>query len=380
MLNKKRMWLFAGIIVVLGMIISGVLSRQKETIRRKPSMSRQNPIKILTVKNEDIQLPIEITGPLYAYNKVELYAEVTGVLQETSKRFKEGYRFKEDEVLIRIDDEVYKNNLLSQKSSLLNQLTLLLPDLSIDFPERSVQWEGYLRNLDIKKPLNPLPSPASEKERYYIASRNIYNQYYTIKSMEAILAKYTLSAPFNGVVTESSINPGTLVRVGQKLGEFTSTDLYEMEAAVDLSEANRLKVGMEVTLQTEDLQGSFKGRIQRINSVIDRKSMSVKVYIHISDSRLRDGMYMMGNLLGEPVPFAYMVSKDLLVGENQLFTVEDSVLRLLKVEIVGERGGQIIVRGLEDGTRILGGVWKEAKEGIKIPWQDKPINSRNKKQ
>ncbi len=67
MLNKKRMWLSAGIIIVLGMIISGMLSRQKETIRRRPSAVRQNPIKILTVKNGDVQLPIDITGGIAVF-------------------------------------------------------------------------------------------------------------------------------------------------------------------------------------------------------------------------------------------------------------------------------------------------------------------------
>ena len=378
MKKKKLMWFTAGIIIILGFVISGILSRQKETIRRRPTLASQKPIKILTVKNENIQLPVEITGPLYAYDKVELYAEVSGVLLKTSKRFKEGYRYKKGDLLIHIDDQVYKNNLLAQKSSLLNQLTLLLPDLSIDFPMRSPEWEAYLKNLDLRKPLNPLPQPASEKERYYIASRNIYNQYYTIKSMEATLEKYTLEAPFNGVVTESVINPGTLILVGQKLGEFTSTDLYEMEAAVNLFEANQLKVGMTVNLETEDTQGKFTGRIQRINSVIDKKSMSVKVYIHVSDSRLRDGMYMIGHVQGKPISNGFMVSKDLLVGSDQLFTVKDSVLVLEKIEIAAEKGGRIIVRGLEDGTQILGEVWKEARAGKKIPQTVKPAYSGNK--
>ena len=44
--------------------------------------------------------------------------------------------------------------------------------------------------------------------------------------MEATLDKYTIKAPFNVVVTQSNINPGTLVRNGQKLGEFINTYLY----------------------------------------------------------------------------------------------------------------------------------------------------------
>lgn len=367
MSSKKKMWLAAVVVIIIGAVIGIMLSRQKEPMKRRSSQGRQKPLKIITVKNDDIQSSIEMTGPLYAYDKVELYAEVSGVLQETRKRFKEGFLYKKGEVLIRVDDSVYKNNLLAQKSNLLNQLTLLLPDLSIDFPQSAGKWEAYLKKLDLEKPLPKLPEPGSDKERYYIVSRSIYNLFYTIKSMEATFAKYTLRAPFDGVVTQSLINPGTLVRAGQKLGEFTNTGLYEMEAAVGLFDANRLTPGQEVTLKTEDVRGTFTGKIQRINRVIDRNSMTVKVYIHAGDPRLRDGMYMQAQTEGEPIPRAFAVAKDLLVEKNRLFVVNDSILHLQPVEIIGEKGGQAIIRGLADGTRILGEVWAEAKEGKPLP-------------
>ena len=309
---------------------------------------------------------IQMTGHLYAYDKVDLFGEVSGVLQETQKRFKEGYQYKKGEILIKIDDSVFKNNLLAQKSNLLNQLTVLIPDLSIDFPGSVSRWQEYLKKMTLEKPLQSLPEPASDKERYYIVSRNIYNLFFTIKSMEATLAKYTLRAPFNGVVTQSHINQGTLVRQGQKLGEFTNTDIYEMEAAVILFDANRLKVNQQVQLTTEDVDGTFTGTIHRINRVIDRNSMSIKVYIHTRDPRLRDGMFMQARTEGEAILNAFMVSKDLLVGGNQLFVIHNSTLNLQTVKIIGEPGGEIIVRGLADGVQLLGEVWAEAVEGKKI--------------
>ena len=312
-----------------------------------------------------------MSGPLYAYDKVEIFAEVSGVLLNIPKRFKAGNPFRKGEVLIKIDDRVYKNNVLAQKSSLLNQLTLLLPDLSIDFPKSSQQWETYLRSMNLQEELNPLPDPASDKERYYVASRNIYNQYYVIKGMETTLSKYTMRAPFDGVVSVSLINPGTLIRVGQKLGEFISTELYEMEASVTLFDANRLEKGQAVNLTSEDVQGTFTGHIRRINRVLDATSLTVKVYIHLKDSRLRDGMYMVARTEGKPISGAVAVTKDLLVENSHLFAVENSILVLKPIRVVAERGDTAIVRGLADGTKILGEVWAEAREGVEIPQSPK---------
>lgn len=377
MSKNKWVWVIAGLMILAGLVISNILSNQKEPMRRKPETARQKAISIITVQNKDIKIPIEMSGPLYAYDKVEIFAEVSGVLLNTPKRFKAGTPFKKGEVLIKIDDRVYKNNVLAQKSSLLNQLTLLLPDLSIDFPKSSQRWEAYLKNMNLEEALKPLPDTTSDKERYYIASRNIYNQYYVIKGMETTLSKYTIRAPFTGVVSMSLINPGTLVRVGQKLGEFISTEIYEMEASVTLFDANRLEKGQHVNLTSEDVQGTFEGRIRRINRVLDSTSLMVKVYIHLKDPRLRDGMYMIARTDGKPVSNAVTVSRELLVGNNRLFAVEDSVLVLKPVRVVAERGDAAIVRGLEDGTKILGEVWAEAREGLEIPQFSKSIQGTN---
>jgi RND family efflux transporter MFP subunit len=221
--------------------------------------------------------------------------------------------------------------------------------------------------MNLQEELDPLPEPISDKERYYIASRNIYNQYYVIKGMETTLSKYTIRAPFSGVVSVSLINPGTLVRVGQQLGEFINTGIYEMEASVSLFDANRLQPNQPVNLTSEDVHGTFSGYIRRINRVLDPTSLTVKIYIHVQDPRLRDGMYMVAKADGEPISGVVAVSKELLVDNNHLFTVENSVLVLRPVRVVAERGDTAIVRGLANGTRILGEVWAEAKEGIKIP-------------
>ncbi|MCK4944493.1 MAG: HlyD family efflux transporter periplasmic adaptor subunit, partial [Candidatus Aminicenantes bacterium] len=339
---------------------------QKEPMRRKTSASQTTLPKLNTVVNKNIHAPIEISGHLYAYDKLEIYAEVSGVLLRTGKQFREGTAFRKGETLIMIDDRVYLNNVLAQKSSLLNQLTLLLPDLSIDFPASAKGWEKYLQQFQLDKPLALLPEPSNEKERYYIASRNIFNSFYIIKSMEATLAKYTINAPFSGLVTQSNINPGTLVRIGQKLGEFTNTELYELEAPVGLFDLSRIRVGQTVNLKTQDVNGDFKGRIQRINRVIDRNSMTVKVYIHLSDPLLKEGMYMTGHARGTPIAMAYTLAKDLLVDNDQIYVVKDNRLVLKKVEIVGKMGDRVIVRGLSDGTRILGETWIEAREGAQV--------------
>jgi len=377
----KKTWkqgALVGGIIVMSVIISHLLSQQKSTLDRRPLTEGERFLDLMKVQYQDLPLDIRMTGPLYAYHRVDIYAEVSGVLQNTDLPFKAGNHFQKDQVLLKIDDSVYRNNVLAQRSGLLNQITLLLPDLKIDFPQSADIWESYLQSYRIDKPLLPLPEAQNDQERYYIAARNIYQQYYSIKSMEETLAKYTLRAPFSGIAVSSDVNPGTLIRIGQKLGEFIGTDLFEMEAAVTLDEAGRLNIGQHVLLSSEDSPGSFQGKIQRINSVVDRASMTVKVYIHSTDSRLRDGMYMSAVVSSLPVPHVISLHRDLL-RNGYIFIVKDSVLVLHPVTVVAEAGERVYIRGLTEGTLVLNEVWAEAKSGKRLPKANTKSSSSTRK-
>ena len=367
MINKRISIILIMVIIAVGILVSVILTNQKQPMRRNQNGSGIPPVNVLIVNNADIKTQFEIGGHLHAYDNVDLYAEVSGILLETPVRFIEGARFKKGDVLIKIDDSVYKNQVLAQKSSLLNQLTLLLPDLSIDFPGSAKSWETYLHNFHLDKDIATLPEPVSDQERYYIASRNIYNQFYSIKSQEATLKKYNLYAPYDGMVTESNINPGTLVRTGQKLGVFTNTSLYELEAYANVYEIQHLKIGDKVDLTCDDVEGVFNGTIQRINEVIDPATQTLKVYIVSSDRRLREGMYCTARVTTQNIPESYRVARNLLIGKDELYAINpDSTLKLVKVHPVTGDDKFMIVQGLDQGISLLGQPLLNAYEGLKL--------------
>ena len=121
------------------------------------------------------------------------------------------------------------------------------------------KWKNYINDFDVKKSIKELPTPTSGREQFFYASRNLENQYLSIKSREKNLSKYMIFAPFNGVVTESNINPGALVRNGQKLGEFISPYTYELEAPVPLQEVEFFKPGSVVQLNSDAVAGEWSG-------------------------------------------------------------------------------------------------------------------------
>jgi len=368
--KKYKQWLLVPLILITGMVVNKVLSNQKHEMKRKPKGNHQKMVSLITVKNTDIRVPIRLTGLLNAYNKAEIHAEVSGVLLETPKRLKTGYFYRKGDVLALIDDRVFKNNVWSQKSELLNQITKLIPDLAIDYPQSADIWKSYLRDFQLDTPMAPLPETANSTERYYIASRNLYTRFYAVRSMEETLAKYRIIAPFDGVVTDAKINPGTLIRTGTRIATLTGSGHFEMEAFARPKQAMRLKIGQKAILKSEDMAGEFMAKITRINNVIDA-SQTIRVFLETSDKRLRDGLYLSAEITIEPVKAAIRLPKTLLVKGNNIFAVVNGTLELVPVKIRAKDGDFIIVQGLANGSKILSERFSGARAGMKLPVPDK---------
>lgn len=353
-------------ILLGGFLIGNVLSSQKKELPRQQTEANRKKLSTLTVEGINHMVEIQSSGRLYAINKIEIVAEVSGVLEPQPKEFRAGQRFEKGEVLIKIDDRVYHHNLLAQKSNLLNQLTLLLPDIRLDFPASYPKWESYLQSFHLESPLAPLPEAGDGQEKYYIASKNIFNLYYNIKSMEATLDKYTLRAPFNGVITMAEINPGSLVRASQKIGEFMNTDIFELAVPVAVSEVRFLKTGQEVRLTAPDLGRTVSGQIRRINPAIDPQTQTVRAYIRLSAPGLIDGMYLNAGINIDLPGFVAELPRQALVSKNQVYLIRDKKLKLQEVDVILASGSNVLVRGLGAGSIVLTQSIDGAEDGFDV--------------
>ncbi|KAA3617520.1 MAG: HlyD family efflux transporter periplasmic adaptor subunit [Calditrichaeota bacterium] len=351
MKNLKSI-LIGAALIISALVISGFLGSQNKEDIKKPEIQETVSKETIKVKNEIHEKTINTTGRMYAFEKVDLYSEVSGVLETNSIKFKEGKKYSKGETLLSINSDVYENTLKSQKSSFLNQLTLLLPDLKFDFPDEYAKWDKYLREFKIEAPIENLPKAESERENFYLASNNIFKLYYDIKSMEATFDKYTIEAPFAGIVTEANINPGTLVMNGQKLGEFINTSLFEMEAAISLSEINLLKIGTMVELKSIGSEETIEGKLVRINEKIDSETQSVKVFIQSSDKKIKDGMFLSAELKTNSNTSLAKLPEDAI--SNNIVKVQvENVEKEIEVEIYDRSEDYVYVKGLEDDSLVV---------------------------
>lgn len=341
----------AFVILVGAVMVNKSLSANAPEKKRRGKSKKTAPVvETIRVKNKGIQAPLTVTGKLIARDKIDVYAEVSGILLKSSSRFREGNRFNAGAILVSMDDQEARLNILAQKSRLLNAITQLLPDLKLDYPDAFKKWQNYIDNFKMNQRISPLPQTSSAKEKYFILAKNIYDQFYTIQSQEARLKKYHVYAPFSGVVTQASIYPGTLVRNGQKLGEFINPFNFEFEATVSLKDIDLIKIGDQVKLFSEDIKGNWTGNIRRISDKMDEATQTVKVFVGASGKNLREGMYLKGEISATSITDAFEVSRNLIFSKNQVYAIEKGKLIPKTVKIQRYTGNNVVVKGLKNGT------------------------------
>ncbi|CAH1001030.1 hypothetical protein LEM8419_02006 [Neolewinella maritima] len=359
-------------IIALGYVGMSYLASLKEEAPKKEVVKRVKSVETRRVSNADLATTLDVQGRLVAYNKIELYSEVGGAVEETGRPLKEGTYFGKGSVILRIDDDEARLNLQAQKATLLNSIAQIMPDLKIDYPESFAAWESYLADFDVDKPLPELPEAVNQREKLFVAGRNLYSQYYTIKSAEERLSKYVLYAPFSGVLTSVSINEGAVVRPGQVLGELMATGYYELVATVPLSDLDYLTTGSKVTLYSEDISGEWSGTIRRISNQIDAGSQTVEVYVGVSGKDLREGMYMRGAAAARVLDDVVEIDRSLLIDGREVYVVrDDTLLSLQPVMVRKSDRSTVLVSGLPDGTELVTGTVAGAFEGMRVKI-DKP--------
>jgi RND family efflux transporter MFP subunit len=186
-----------------------------------------------------------------------------------------------------------------------------------------------------------------------------------------IMRNYTrIAAPFAGVVTAKSVEPGTLASPGVPLFTIEKGDVYRLEASVDESRLPAVRLGQTVEVVLEALDRKLNARVSEIVPAVDAASRAYTVKIDLPPMpQLRSGMFgralfPLGTRKVVAVPRSALVERGQLVS---VFVAEDGTARTRLVttgqhardfvEVLsglsaGEKLIQPVPSGLADGARI----------------------------
>ena len=352
-------------ILALGFLGNRLLVNSK----KEPEKKTENAVAsayIQVAENKRVPFQIPTSGSILAKDRMQIYAEVTGVFVQGNKPFKAGTSFSKGATLIQINNDEFKASVISQRAAFKTAITGILADIQFDYPASLSMWKDYLNSIDIESDLPKLPKAKSEQESHYITGKNITTTYYSIKNLETRLKKYTIRAPFTGVLVAASVTPGTLVNQGQKLGEYIRPGVYELELNVNATLKDLLVVGKKVNLNNIDKTKSWVGRVTRINPQVNTNSQTIQIFVEVVGRNLNEGEFIEADIDAQDVIDAIEIPRNLLVNNQAVYIVIDNELSLIPVEIVFDNTNTAIVKGIEDGVKMLSKPVPGAFEGMKV--------------
>ncbi len=352
------------VIIVVGAVVAKYMIGSKPKPIPPKKLETVRYAKMDEVNYDEYQVTISATGTVRAKDKIDIYSEVQGIYDPSSKPFREGISFAKGEVILSVDKREAEFTLKTQKSELMNSIASLMADFKADFPQSFENWNSYLSNFDIDKNLKEFPKPSSDKEKYFLTIRKIYSQFYNIKNQEVRLSKFEITAPFSGTVTMSMIEPGALVRPSAKIGEFSGRGLYEVSFSVRAADLKYIKSGSTVDVIHNEQK--YKGSVVRISDRIDPTTQSVNVFVQVSSAELKDGMYVNGKVEGNKVANVYKIPREALIDNREVYTMEDGSLAKADIELVYVGKNFAYVRGLDAGETVIVESLANVKLGTKL--------------
>ncbi len=345
-------------ILASGLVVARTLIGMKPEAPISTRPVQPRPVKAMAFAPGDVVPVTPIEGRVDALHRMDVFAEVNGVLALGGKEFREGTRYRQGDVMLRLDDSEPRAALVSQRSQLLQLLSTSLADLRLDYGDAWPNWQAYVTNFQVDEALAPLPEFMSDRERLFLANRGILSAYHSIRAAEERLEKYTVRAPFNGTVTTAAVQPGALVRAGQPVGTFVGEEAFEVKSAVHARFLDRIRSADEVEFVEETGEVVATGEVMRIANNVDASTQSASVFCAVtpvngSSATLRDGRYLSGTIRSGAVPEAMAVRLDLVQPDNTVFAIEGGELVKRPVQVVFRSIDAAIITGLDEGTVLL---------------------------
>jgi membrane fusion protein, multidrug efflux system len=177
-----------------------------------------------------------------------------------------------------------------------------------------------------------------------------------------IMRDYTrIAAPFAGVVTAKSVEPGNLAAPGAPLLTIEREGGYRLEVSVDESRLPSVKPGQTVEIALDALDRRFHARVSEIVPVVDAAARAYTVKIDLPPlPNVRSGMFgrasfSLGTRPVLTVPATALVERGQL---QSVFVMEDGMART-RLITTGRR--------LQDLVEVLSGLSEGEKAIVPVP-------------
>lgn len=263
---------------------------EAEARARRAALIQIAPFEVVTIAPATLTDTLKITGSLAPVRQLHLSAEVTARVADISVR--PGDTVKTGDVLVSFDTEALDSQ-LTQAMATAEATRVQLDQARTDFERTRDLVE---RGIAPPNTLTKARSALDQLTATYAA------QQAQVANARRAREKARVTAPFDGVISRRSVDPGTFVATGSPLVTLVDLSRLEVEATAPVAAAPKLQPGQDVDLRIEGFGArQFHGKVARLAPVAAEGSRMLPVYVSLDNpgGELRGGMFASGRIVLE---------------------------------------------------------------------------------
>jgi len=330
-----------GIISLLLLILVQACDNEESDIQTEIKI----PVSVLSIKPQSISRFIETTGTVYSSKEGTMKSELAGIYKlqmnpATRKPFALGDAVKSGQVLIKIEDKEFVNNLQLEGK----KLNLELSDTNLK-KQSSLYDKGGVTQTELKN-----------------AAIQFVNAKYSYENAEIQMAKMAVKVPFDGVIVEIPYHTnGVKIETGQEM--FKVMDYSQLLMDVKLPEKHLPEITLNQLVQITNYnmaRDTIRGRISQISPVINADTRTFQSVLQINNNNglLRPGMFIKAAILSEKRDSTIVIPKETIISRQDgkvVFTVENGIATERKITTGLENLDVIEVLSVSNCNELL--IW-----------------------
>jgi membrane fusion protein (multidrug efflux system) len=337
-------------------------SKGPEAKDNKPTQLSVAQEDVMTIQSASISSGPVITGSIEPERRADLRAEVSAIVLQVLKE--NGEPVKRGDVLVRLDETSIRDTLMSAEDAQR---------------AASLAVEQANRQLERLKTLTASGmTSAKALDDAEMARNNAMSELSGARSRVATarqqLARTTVRAPFDGIVSDRKVSNGDTATIGKELVKVIDPASMRFEGAVSADSVSSVKIGQKVNFRVNGYANQeFAGVIKRIDPAANPVTRQVEVLVGFADNAQPRvaGLYAEGRV-DATASDALMLPESALVrvGDNShTWRIKDKTLSKVKL-VVGARdartGNYEIKQGLAAGDIVLRAPTSNLKDGQKV--------------
>jgi membrane fusion protein, multidrug efflux system len=341
---KRMIIMLAASGVVFGGVFGFVEFRQHMIKQYFANMPK--PVVAVTAApavEDDWRTVVPAVGTLQAVNGVDIAGSAAGLIRDIA--FQSGQEVRRGQMLVRLDTEVEMGDLRSAQA------------------EYDLARTGYDRTATLLRS-NTVSQSALEK-----AEAELKVKAAKVAGLQGVIAKKSVSAPFDGVLGVRKIDLGQYIQPGQAIVNLQDLSLMLCDFSVSQKDLGVVGVSQSVRMTTDAWPDRvFEGVVAAVEPAVDAKTGMVMVQAKFPnpDHTLRPGMFAkieIARAAGEKVvtvpasAVAYNLHGDAVFVVRPAAAADGKSIQQVEravVELGERRDGVVVVKkGLSAGDLVV---------------------------